>query len=106
MSIKETVRRIKRDGEYNLSHIRDEGFFPWTQNLQTIRKIVKNDFWGENVLKAKISGTGGGTEYAIKGENIIKFLEKYGPGFMLGSGKAKQYGKNTAGDSSGGRGES
>ena len=97
MSIKETVRRIKKDGEYNLSHIRDERFFPWTQNLQTIRKIVKNDYWGENILKAAISGAGGGTDYAIKGENIIKFLDEYGSGFMLAYGNKKQDGKQTEG---------
>ena len=54
------------------------------RNWLTIRNMVKKDYWGANVLKARISGEGAGTDYAIKGINIIKFIKKYGEGLMLG----------------------
>src|SRR3990167_9054879 len=102
MSISEVIRRIKPEQEYNLSHIRDEGLFPWTKNLQTIRKTVKKDYWGENMLKALVTGVGQALEYRIKGKHIIKFLKIYGHGLeMAGSGKVN--GNNTRGRA-GGRG--
>lgn len=83
MSISAVIKRIKPEREYNLSHIKDEGLFPWTKNLQTIRKVVKKDYWSDNVLKAKISGTGGGVDYRIRGEHIVKFIRRYGDGLMM-----------------------
>src|SRR3990167_8832960 len=87
MSISEVIRRIKPEQEYNLSHIKDEGLFPWTKNLQTIRKTVKKDYWGENMLKACISGTGGGVDYRLKGKYLVKFLKRYGEGLLLSKNK-------------------
>lgn len=83
MSIQEAKKRIRSDEEYNLSRITKERLFPWAKSIITIRTIVKRDFQGENVLKAIIGGTGRGTDYKIKGSNIIKFLDKYGHGFMM-----------------------
>ena len=98
MSISEIIRRIKPEREYNLTNIKDERLFPWTKNLQTIRKVVKKDYWGENMLRAEISGTGGGVDYRIRGRRIKRFLQKYGSGLeMAGSNKAK-YGNNTRGN--------
>lgn len=82
MSIRTAIKSVDPDREYNLTHIKREGLFPWAIDVRTIRKAVKRDFWGENLLKAEISGTGKGADYKIKGRNIIKFLEKYGPGYM------------------------
>ena len=97
MSINAVIKKIKANEEYNLTNIKDEGLFPWTKNLQTIRKIVKKDYWGENMLKAEVGGEKQGMEYRIKGKHIIQFIKVYGPGFMMaGSNKAK-YGNNTRG---------
>ncbi len=77
------IKRIEPLRDYNLSHIKDEGLFPWAKNIRTVRKIVHQDKVTENVLKAVITGEGRALDYKIKGRNISKFLEKYGPGFML-----------------------
>lgn len=77
------IKRIEPDRDYNLSHIKDEGLFPWVRNIRTVRRIVHQDKATENVLKAVITGEGRALDYKIKGRNISKFLEKYGPGFML-----------------------
>ena len=82
-TLKETIKKIDPKREYNLSHIQQEEIFPWARNISTVRKIVKVDYWGENMLKAHISGTGRALEYKITGKNIISFLEKYGPGFLF-----------------------
>lgn len=83
MSIKEAIKKVDPDREYNLSQIKVEGIFPWVKDIRTIRAIVKKDLWGENMLKSLITGEGRGMDYKIKGKNIIKFLEKYGSGMMM-----------------------
>lgn len=83
MSIKEVIRRIDPEKEYNLSHITVEGLFPWVKNIRTVRKIVQRDTKGENMLKTSMTGEGRALDYRIKGKNIIKFLEKYGEGAIL-----------------------
>ena len=84
MIIKKTINKIDPNREYSLLSMQREGLFPWAKHRQTIRNMVKKDYWGANVLKARISGEGAGTDYAIKGRNIIKFIKKYGEGLMLG----------------------
>ena len=78
--IKEARRKIRELEEYNLSRIKQEGLFPWAKSIITIRSIIKRDYLGDNILKALISGQGRGTDYKIKGSNLIKFLEKCGAG--------------------------
>ena len=85
MSIKGVIKRIETEREYNIKKIKEEALFPWTKDIRTIRKIVHKDYWGENMLKALVTGVGRALEYKIKGKNIIKFLEKYGDGLMMAS---------------------
>lgn len=94
MSIKETIKGIKENEMYNLSQIREYGLFPWTRNLQTIRRLVKKDYWGENMLKADVWGVGQALEYRIRGKNIIKFLNTYGRGLLLASSGKTRNGKS------------
>ncbi len=89
MSITNTIKKIDPEREYNLSNIITDAIFPWARDIRTVRKIVMRDHGGEKVLRAKITGSGRSLEYRIKGENIIKFLEKYGPGFTLSVAKNK-----------------
>lgn len=105
MSIKETIRKIEAGREYNLSHIRDEGLFPWTSDIRTIRKMVHKDYWGDNKLKAHVAGIGRALEYKIKGANIIKFLKEYGPGLMMATSVSKKDGNKFKGGSGSGRGQ-
>lgn len=74
--------RIDPKKEYELTTLAKLGVFP-QKDLRTLRKIVQRDYWGENLLKAKIEGEGNGKRYQIKGANIIKFLERYGSGLAL-----------------------
>jgi hypothetical protein len=99
MSINEAMRKIDTGREYNLSHIRDEGLFPWTRDIRTIRKMVHRDYWGENLLKALVSGAGRALEYKIKGANIIRFIEKYGPGLMMATAGSNKHARKLKGDS-------
>lgn len=89
MSIKNTIKKIDPEREYNLSNIKAEAIFPWAKHIRTVRKIVMRDHGGEKVLKAKITGSGRSLEYRIKGSNIINFINKYGPGFTMSVAKNK-----------------
>lgn len=68
--------------EYDLSGILALEVLP-VKDIRTLRKLVQRDLWGENLLKAEIQGEGRGMRYRIRGANIIKFLDKYGPGFAM-----------------------
>lgn len=85
MRTKEIIKSIDPKKEYNLFEIEKAGFFFWVKTSRSCRKIVKKDFFGENILKAEISGEGEGTAYKIKGSHIIKFLEKYGEAMKFAS---------------------
>lgn len=81
--LEKAVDKIDRNREYNLSEIADEGLFPWTSDLRSVRYLVKKDLTNENILKAEINGEGKGMNYKIKGSNLIIFLAKYGDGLVL-----------------------
>ena len=83
MSISKTIRQIEPDKIYNLSHITGQGLFPWARNIRTVRKVVNRDHQTENMLRTVMTGEGRALDYKIKGKNIIKFLEKYGPGLNI-----------------------
>jgi len=83
MSIKNVIKKIDPERDYNLSTIAKEGIFPWTADYRTVRKLVRRDFDGEKMLKSVITGEGRALDYKIRGKHIIKFLEKYGPGLMV-----------------------
>lgn len=83
MSIQAIIRKVDVKRNYNLSNIKNEGLFPWTSDIRTIRKIVQQDMSGHGVLKVAIDFEGKGMRYQIKGKSIINFLEKYGEGFLL-----------------------
>ncbi len=85
MSINNAIKKVNPEVEYNLSNIIDEDIFPWVKSIKTVRRIVKKDLEGENLLKTQVAGTGRGLVYKIKGKNIIKFLEKNGSGLMIAS---------------------
>lgn len=85
MSIINAIKKVDPEREYNLSNIIGEEIFPWVKSIKTVRRIVKRDIESENLLKTRVTGSGRGLVYKIKGKNIIKFLEKYGSGLMIAS---------------------
>lgn len=72
------MEQVDTSKEYTIGDIRKSGVFPWAKHYQTIVRFVKKDFFGENILKARIEGEKQNTRYFIKGENIIKYLKKHG----------------------------
>ena len=80
---KDIIKRVSKNREYNLSYLRDECIFPGEYDIRSVKKIIKLDMEKENILQAVITGKNQGTEYRIKGSNIIKFLKKYGAGLWL-----------------------
>ena len=104
--LNQIIKKVDPTREYNLSQIRDEGIFPWARNIRTIRKLVKQDYWGGNFLKARIGGENKyGVEYSIRGRDIIKFLKEYGPGLMMATSVSKKDGNKFKGGSGSGRGQ-
>lgn len=57
---------------YNLSEFLE--FVPWVKTLRALARWVDADMITENRLRAIKKGSGTGTRYFIKGENIIQYL--------------------------------
>ena len=76
--IKEIIKRIDPKKVYNISEIRRDNLFPWISASNHISYIhaIFEDLTSDNLLKAKVSGSGRGREYRIKGKNIINYLTK------------------------------
>lgn len=85
-SIIKTIKKLQKEPEreYGLSEMTQEGIFPWAKDLKSIRTIIARDLNGANLLKTRIEGEGRRKRYTVKAKNIIKFLETYGPGLMIG----------------------
>lgn len=85
-SITNIIKKLEKnpEQEYGLSEITQKGLFPWTKDIKNVSAIVARDLKGANLLKAEITGKNQGRRYVIKAKNIIKFLEVYGPGLMIG----------------------
>lgn len=71
------VNKIEAKKIYNITEMRMLNIFPWIsrKNQISYRNAVIEDFTGENLLKAKITGRGRGRDYKIKGINIINYLK-------------------------------
>lgn len=92
---------LNRTKEFGLRDLSRFKIFPWARNYRTIRRIVDTDLAGENILHARVEGEGQGRRYYIRGSEIIKYINKYGPALMARARKPKQYGKK---NKEGGRG--
>ncbi len=70
------IKKVKPERIYNLTNMREDSVFPWVGKKYPAgyAGVVIDDKFGENILKAKITGKGQGRSYKIKGKNIIKFL--------------------------------
>ena len=76
--------------EYGLSDFRMLRLLPWTSDTHTIRKFVEADMMGENVLKAKVTGGGTQTRYAIEAGNIIIYLKRFGAALIATARKPRK----------------
>lgn len=75
--------QIDKNAEYDISELAKMGVFWWIKNRRMYLDIVKQDSKLDNLLKVETTGEGKGTRYKIKGSNIIRFYEVYGPGINL-----------------------
>lgn len=93
-SMREQVELLKEnpEKEFSQAEFRTFRLFPWAVDSRTWGKIIKADMFGENILKTRIEGEGYTTRYLIKGKNIIKYINKYGPLMM---GKVRKPKQNT-----------
>lgn len=71
-----------KNTEYTVQGIREANIFPWARNERTIARIIRQDMKEGNELCARIEGEGNGRRYFVKGKNIIKYIERYGPVLM------------------------
>lgn len=90
--MRKQVDFLKKDPEreYTIADFKRYKLMPWARNYRTLAKLIKQDFLGENVLKAKIEGEGKLIRYTIKGKHIINFINLYGPYLMGTIRKPKQ----------------
>lgn len=77
-NIIKTIAKVDPKAVYNIDQIRRLGLFPWLKptNHHSHRDVVLNDRLGDNMLRTRITGEGKGRDYKIRGENLVKFLQK------------------------------
>lgn len=71
----------RRARKFTAQEIRELKLFPWATSDRGIVKVIDRDaLFGEGgILRAQISGEGRQRRYWIRGANIIKYIERYGP---------------------------
>lgn len=76
--INRAVQKVETGRVYNVSEMRRLDLFPWISNRSNTQSsyisAILDDKFGDNLLRVRITGSGRGREYRIKGENIIKYL--------------------------------
>jgi len=65
---------------YTMQDLVKRRMFPWSKSYSSIKNFVISDRKTKNILKATITGSGNGTKYHIKGENIINFVRAFESG--------------------------
>lgn len=76
------VEAINPNKEYTLKEIRNLRLVPWALHYQTLKKIIVDDFMGENMLQAIRKGEGVRTRYQIRGSRLIKYINQYAQALM------------------------
>ena len=74
---KTKANRIKPEKWYSLREIVEGRLLANLHGWKSVRRIVKADKKHRNLLGAVITGTGRGTKYRIKGENLKRFKEEW-----------------------------
>lgn len=84
MNMKKQVVQLQKDPEkvYGLMDFKALKLLPWARDERTVRKILEADKKGQNLLHAKITGTGTKRRYLVAGKYIINYLQIYGPILM------------------------
>lgn len=73
-----------RKGEiFSCGQITKQKLIPWALNYRTVIKIIKADVEGENILRAHIRNDLKVKRYIIKGNDLLKYLKKYGAVLMV-----------------------
>ena len=90
--MRKQVEALKKDPQRKLSvsDIKREGLMPWARHHRTIVGIIRADMHGPNLLGAKVTDEDRLTRYTVKAENLIKYLNAYGPVLMGMVRKPKQ----------------
>lgn len=89
--MKRALTKLTKNGprEYSLADICHEEFLPWVRDPRTLRKMIAEDKKGANILRAKVSGTGGQKRYTIDSTDLMVYLTTYGPAFAHKTRKQK-----------------
>lgn len=76
------MNTIDPEKYYNTSDILRNSYFPWVKSMPSIIKWIERDLKSNNILGSIRVGTGTGTRYLIKGENLIKFIAQFEDGSL------------------------
>jgi hypothetical protein len=84
------VEAIQAKKEYTAAEINTLRIFPWTHCTNTVSRWINRDFFGENMLKARIEGSGRSTRYYVLGKELINYKKKYETMLMQNSRTPRQ----------------
>lgn len=80
---REAQEEVEPDREYSLVEMSEQRLLWWIKDIRSYKRILEADKKLDDILKPDVTGKGRRKRYKIKGRNIIKFLEEYGPGIEL-----------------------
>lgn len=66
--------KLETRKEYTSEEIQQYGLIPWAKSSRKVTQLIKEDFFGENKMKARIEGIGVRTRYFVKGQGIINYV--------------------------------
>ena len=83
------MTNIDKDKVYTLHEIAKNNWLYWLKSFSTISRWVEKDLKYWKILNPVKMGSGTGTRYFIKGENIIKFIAMFEDGSLHLASKPK-----------------
>lgn len=77
---KRRTKRINPEKWYSLNEIVEGRLLANLRGWKSVRRVVNADKKHKNLLGTVITGTGRGTKYRVKGENLKRFKEEWESG--------------------------
>ena len=67
------MKAIDKNEYYSIKRLHEIKAIPWIANFRTLQQFITKQ---RKIFKPIIQGVGNGKRYLVKGENVIKFLDK------------------------------
>lgn len=74
------VEALKPSTKLTINTIVKQHLLPWAKDERTVKKIIRADLHGPNILKADTGDIK--SVYIVEARNLNRYIKAYGPAFM------------------------